>query len=152
MAGLAQLTVAPLTIGVITDPGLVIQLDLVRFPEGFPNADPSWVVEPVIAQGVNFSRLRLVRRQYKAFKMLCSVGYATYAAAVTATRAWRQLVGHQAQLQYTAGGTLYVLTGNMNIGDVVAHPFPGEYIAVAPNVPGAMGSVDGVFDLQFNGT
>ena len=146
---IGTLTVAPLTALGTTYPGLVIPLDILNFPDGFPHADPVWEVEPVKGMGVNYNRLRLNRQEYPPDVLRCMVGYADYPTAVTAARAWRQLVGHLAQLTYTAGGTQYALAANLYLTRVVASPVAGPVIGATLNVPGAQARVVAQIEYEY---
>lgn len=146
---IGTLTVAPLVAFGVTYPGLVIALDILNFPDGFPHADPVWEVEPIKGMGVNFNRLRLNRMEYPPDALRCMAGYADYPTAVTAARAWRQLVGHLAQLRYTAGGQLYSIDSNLYLTSVTAVPRTGPLVGAALNVPGAQAMVTAQFGFEY---
>ncbi len=147
---IGTLTVAPLVFQGTTYPGLVIALDILNFPDGFPHADPVFEVEPVKGMGVNYNRLRLNRMEYPADMLRCMAGYADYPTAVTAARAWRQLVGHTAQLSYTAGGIRYDLSDtNLYLTSVVASPIAGPLVGATLNVPGSQARVAAQFGFEY---
>lgn len=146
---LGTLTVAPLNLpSPNNDAGGVVNFDNIIFDDGFPHEDPSWVVEPITAMGVDYSRIRLVRREFIPYRMTTVSGFPTYGDAVTAARAWRQFVGHLAQLTYNAGGNQYVL-GNSYILSLVAMPMSGPLVGAALTYPGALAFVQAQFNLQF---
>ena len=131
---IGTLTVAPLTVLGTTYPGLVIALDILNFRDGFPHINPVWQVDPIKGMGVNNNRLRLNRMDYPEDGMQVMAGYDNYADAVTAACAWRQLVGHLAQLSYTAGGVQYDLAPNLFLLAIAAVPAAGPLVGATLNV------------------
>lgn len=149
MAALGILTVAPLSAAAGGAAGGTVAMDILNFDDGFPHADPTAVVEPITAMGVNYSRLRIVRYEFIPFRLSTLTAFNTYADAVTAARQYRQFVGHVGSLIYTAGGVQYSL-GNMYLNSLVAAPASGTVIGAALAV-GAQGQafVRTQFNLQF---
>ena len=144
MAALGTLTILPSS----PDPGLDFGFDLLRFNDGFPHADPVWLVEPVSAMGVNYTRLRKLRLDFPVFQMNVMLGTIDWGTAVAFARAWRQVKGRLATLSYTTGGSTYSISDPMYVEEVSAEPQPGELIAPGQITPGATAKAVGVFTLQ----
>lgn len=140
------------TLHIIASGGLPkadLALDLLLFPDGFPQVDATWITEPVTSLGVNYTRLRKVRLDFQPFAMNWMVGVSNWATAVANARGIRQFSGRLATLDFTSGGTSYSITDPMYVGfPVRAVPRPGEFVAPDQVVSPAMAYITGTFNLQ----
>ena len=121
--------------------------EAVNFPDGFPVVDQINIVEPVTSNGVDNSRLRIVRRDYQKFVFMGLSSTPTYGEAVTLARAMRKGPGRRANFTVTCGGIAYDFTAfTFYVHSSMAHPRAGQVTQAGTALQGAY--VDSRFELQ----
>lgn len=84
-----------------------IDLDWVRWQNGSPEKTQAPVAQPLESMGVDNSRLRHNRKDYKPFKATGCQYLATHGAAVSNADDLRKYEGFIVTIEYTADGVVY---------------------------------------------
>ncbi len=84
-----------------------IDLDWVRWQNGSPEKTQAAIAQPLESMGVDNSRLRHNRKDYKPFKATGCQYLATYPNAVSAADNLREYDGYIVTIEYTADGVTY---------------------------------------------
>lgn len=122
-----------------------------KFEEGFPEADFTNLCEPISAMGVNYTRLRILRKDFKPFKFDVFSARTNWADAVPTARGIRQCKGRLVNsFVVIMGGITYTYTGLIYVIDVRAAPAAGITVG-STDYPTSTAFVSSSWILQFAG-
>lgn len=83
----------------------------VNFPDGWPQSQIQRQVEPITAMGVDGTRERVIREDYKRFRMITLTESLSFDSAITLQETIRAAKGHRSTLSVTAAGVVYSFGG-----------------------------------------
>jgi hypothetical protein len=120
----------------------------IEFPDGWPYDVEQNTVEPLTAMGVNNERMRIIRTDFKRFRMQAFSEAATFTAAVALGVAFQAYKGFVCQLAFTTGGNAYTYTDNLYLWDLTPVPRPCQLASTIAS-DASLGLLDTIFELQF---
>jgi hypothetical protein len=104
------------------------------FPDGWPWDVMQRIAAPVTGQGVDGTRMRLIRRDFPRFRVIGESDFGTYDEAVSAGNSVISYARYRALFSWIADGVTYSPTDYAYIWGIAAKPVRCELVsAVAPS-------------------
>lgn len=109
-------------------PSVVYAFDGANFQDGHPDQDLAGIPQIIQSMGVDGTRLRRNRRDFKPFQTSLMKGVSIFDDAVTLARSLRAIRSLVCTFVHTAAGTLYTPTTTFYIVEASAAPRAGSFL------------------------
>jgi hypothetical protein len=145
MASLGKLTL-------LGSPTGIFEFILVHFPDGWMNEQLENVVEEITAGGTNGTRMRVIRTDYRKFRLQAIADFETFEDAVAFRNEAFICKGRVCTLEVTVDAVVYTFPRKIFVWDVSAVPSPASIVAAVTLVADSAGQALVSYDFTLQAT